>query len=59
MAQDYPLYAYLFDGKRYDAGNKLGFLEATVEYALANPELGPPFRAYLRDLMRRQLRSRG
>ena len=44
MAQDYPLYAYLFEGTRYDAGNKLGFLQATVEFALANPELGPPFR---------------
>jgi UTP--glucose-1-phosphate uridylyltransferase len=54
MAADYPLYAYLFDGTRYDAGNKLGFLQATVEYALANPELGPPFRRYLSGLLRRQ-----
>jgi UTP--glucose-1-phosphate uridylyltransferase len=50
MAQDYPLYAYLFEGTRYDAGNKLGFLQATVEFALANPEFGPPFRRYLREL---------
>jgi UTP--glucose-1-phosphate uridylyltransferase len=54
MAVDYPLYAYLFEGTRYDAGNKLGFLQATVEYALANPELGPPFRRYLRGLLQRR-----
>ncbi len=53
MAVDYPLYAYLFEGTRYDAGNKQGFLQATVEYALANPELGPPFRRYLRSLLHR------
>lgn len=58
MARDYPIYAYLFEGKRYDAGNKLGFLEATVEFALANPDLGPPFRLYLRELMGQQLRPR-
>ena len=60
MAVDYPLYAFLFEGKRYDAGNKLGFLQATVEYALANPELGPPFRRYLRELLRQPpLRGEG
>jgi len=46
------VYAYLFEGTRYDAGDKLGFLQATVEYALKNPELGPPFRKYLRSLLR-------
>jgi UTP--glucose-1-phosphate uridylyltransferase len=58
MAQDYPLYAYLFEGTRYDAGNKQGFLQATVEYALANPELGPPFRKYLRALLENKLRPK-
>jgi len=58
MAQDYPLYAYLFEGTRYDAGNKLGFLQATVEFALANPELGPPFRKYLRTLLEQKLRTK-
>jgi UTP--glucose-1-phosphate uridylyltransferase len=52
MAQDYPIYAYEFEGTRYDAGNKLGFLQATVEFALANPDLGGPFRTYLRGLFR-------
>lgn len=41
---------YKFSGKRYDAGEKLGFLQATVEFALKNEELGPAFRAYLKSL---------
>ena len=45
-----PVYAYEFEGKRYDAGDKLGFLQATVEFALAREDLGPSFRAYLRSL---------
>jgi UTP--glucose-1-phosphate uridylyltransferase len=42
--------AYRFEGKRHDAGDKLGFLQATVEFALKNRELGPAFRAYLKSL---------
>lgn len=42
--------AYKFRGKRHDAGDKLGFLRATVEFALKNEELGPAFRAYLKSL---------
>ncbi|RMF82934.1 MAG: UTP--glucose-1-phosphate uridylyltransferase [Nitrospirae bacterium] len=45
-----PIYAYEFEGTRYDAGDKLGFLQATVEYALRNETLGPAFRAYLKRL---------
>ncbi len=45
-----PIYAYRFDGTRYDAGDKLGFLTATVEYALRRPDLGGPFREYLKGL---------
>ncbi|HLY63671.1 MAG TPA: UTP--glucose-1-phosphate uridylyltransferase GalU [Terriglobia bacterium] len=44
------VYGYLFEGKRYDAGDKLGFLKATVELALKRPDLGKPFRKYLRSL---------
>ena len=44
---DIPTYAFGFEGKRYDCGNKLGFLEATVEYALAHPDIGSGFRDYL------------
>jgi UTP--glucose-1-phosphate uridylyltransferase len=42
--------AYKFRGKRHDAGDKLGFLRATVEFALKSEELGPAFRAYLKSL---------
>jgi UTP--glucose-1-phosphate uridylyltransferase len=41
-------YAYTYAGRRYDCGSKEGFLEATVELALAHPEVGASFRAYLR-----------
>jgi len=45
-----PIYGYVFEGKRYDAGDKLGFLQATVEIALQRPGMGPAFRKYLRSL---------
>jgi UTP--glucose-1-phosphate uridylyltransferase len=45
-----PIYAFKFDGKRYDAGDKLGFLKATVEFALRRHDLGGPFREYLKSL---------
>ena len=44
------LYGYRFEGIRHDAGNKLGFLKATVEFALKRPDLGGPFREYLKSL---------
>ena len=45
-----PIDGLLFEGKRYDAGDKLGFLKATVEFALKRADLGGPFRAYLKGL---------
>ena len=45
-----PVYAYRFQGARYDAGNKLEYLMATVEFALQREDLGEPFRAYLKNL---------
>ncbi len=45
-----PIDGYLFEGKRYDAGDKLGFLKATVEFALKRTDLGGPFREYLKGL---------
>ena len=42
------MYAYNFEGKRYDVGDKLGFLQATVEYALRRPELRDQFVDYLK-----------
>ncbi len=44
------LYGYQFEGVRHDAGNKLGFLRATVEFALKRQDLGGPFREYLKSL---------
>ena len=41
------MYAYDFEGMRYDLGDKLGFLKATVEFALRREDLGPAFREYL------------
>jgi UTP--glucose-1-phosphate uridylyltransferase len=45
-----PIDGCLFEGKRYDAGDKLGFLKATVEFALKRKDLGGPFREYLKGL---------
>ena len=47
LAQKEAVYAYNFDGRRYDIGDKVGFLEATVEYALKRPEIRDSFIAYL------------
>lgn len=44
------IYAVEFEGKRYDAGSKLGFLKATVEYALKRPDIAHAFREYLKGL---------
>ena len=44
------IYGYRFEGRRHDAGNKLGFLKATVEFALKREDLGGDFRAYLKGL---------
>jgi UTP--glucose-1-phosphate uridylyltransferase len=44
------IYAYVYEGKRHDAGDKLGFLKATVEFALKREDLGKPMREYLRTL---------
>jgi UTP--glucose-1-phosphate uridylyltransferase len=45
-----PMYALEFEGRRYDTGDKFGFLKATVEFALARPDLAGEFRAYLKSL---------
>ena len=51
MAGREPVYAYNFEGKRYDVGDKLGFLQATVEYALRREDLGPEFKEYLKEIL--------
>jgi UTP--glucose-1-phosphate uridylyltransferase len=53
MLRERPVYGLKFEGKRYDAGDKLGFLKATVEFALERPDLGQAFRQYIKDLCQR------
>lgn len=50
LLEEEPVYAYRFEGKRYDCGSKLGYLEATVDHALHHPEVAEGFREYLRSL---------
>jgi len=50
LLRNRPIYGYRFEGTRYDAGDKLGFLKATVEFALRRHDLGGPFREYLKGL---------
>jgi UTP--glucose-1-phosphate uridylyltransferase len=50
MLKDEKVYGYTFDGKRFDAGDKFGMLQATVEFALKRPDLGAKFREYLLTL---------
>ncbi len=47
LAKKSPMFALEIEGQRYDAGDKLGFLIATVEFALKNPTLGEEFSKYL------------
>jgi UTP--glucose-1-phosphate uridylyltransferase len=48
--EEQPVHAYAFEGTRYDAGTTMGWLKASVELALARPDLGPEFATYLRNL---------
>jgi len=50
LRQDEKIYAYHFEGKRYDCGSKLGYLQANVEYGLMHEDLGDEFKAYLKTL---------
>jgi UTP--glucose-1-phosphate uridylyltransferase len=50
LMEQQPIYAYEIQGVRYDAGDKLGFLKATVEFGLKNKEFGEEFRSYLKKL---------
>jgi UTP--glucose-1-phosphate uridylyltransferase len=52
LIADEPVYAYEFEGRRYDCGSKLGYLEATVDYALRHDEVAKGFRAYLETVLR-------
>jgi UTP--glucose-1-phosphate uridylyltransferase len=50
LLKEEPVFGYTFEGKRYDAGDKFGMLQATVEFALKRPEFGEKFREYLKGL---------
>lgn len=50
LLNESPVYAYAFEGRRYDCGSKFGYLQANVELALEHPDLGPRFAKYLQDL---------
>jgi len=50
LLQEQRVLSYNFDGKRFDCGSKLGYLQAQVEFALEHDEVGKDFRAYLNSL---------
>jgi len=50
LLKEEKVFGYTFEGKRYDAGDKFGMLQATVEFALKRPDLGPQFREYLKGM---------
>jgi UTP--glucose-1-phosphate uridylyltransferase len=50
LLKEEKMYAYVYEGKRHDAGDKLGFLKATVEFALKREDLGRPLKEYLKTL---------
>jgi UTP--glucose-1-phosphate uridylyltransferase len=50
LLKEEKVFGYTFEGKRFDAGDKFGMLQATVEFALKRPEFGEKFREYLRSL---------
>lgn len=52
LAKDQGMVAYEFEGRRYDTGNKQGYLEATVEYALRDNKLNKDFKNYLQNLVK-------
>ncbi|GAV22174.1 UTP--glucose-1-phosphate uridylyltransferase GalU [Carboxydothermus pertinax] len=55
LCQVKPIYGYVYEGMRYDVGDKLGFLKATVEFALDREELASGFKAYLKELVAKEI----
>ncbi|ABB14042.1 UTP--glucose-1-phosphate uridylyltransferase GalU [Carboxydothermus hydrogenoformans] len=56
LCQVKPIYGYVYEGLRYDVGDKLGFLKATVEFALDREELAQGFKAYLKELVEKEIK---
>ena len=54
LAKEEPMYAYDFTGRRYDVGNRMGFLEATVEFALKRDDLHDEFLGYLKKIVNKE-----
>ncbi|MBI4259238.1 MAG: UTP--glucose-1-phosphate uridylyltransferase GalU [Actinobacteria bacterium] len=54
LAQEQAVYAHVFEGGRYDIGNKVDYLKATVELAIDREDVGPEFREFLADLVQRK-----
>jgi len=50
LIDDHEVYGYIFEGKRFDCGSKLGYLKATIEYALEHKEVSKDFKSYLKKL---------
>ena len=50
LLREEPVLAYQFEGKRYDCGSKLGYLQATVDFALRHPQLAEPFTEFMRSV---------
>ena len=59
LLREQQVLAYEFEGRRYDCGNKLGYLQATVEYAMRHPELRHDFEAYLRSYCKPEAAAKG
>jgi len=57
LAKNEAMYAYNFEGRRYDVGDKQGFLVATVEYALRREDLREEFLKYLVDVVRKETKD--
>jgi len=51
LSQRVPIFGYEFFGDRYDAGDKLGYLQANISFGLKDPELGPKLKRYLKNLV--------
>jgi UTP--glucose-1-phosphate uridylyltransferase len=50
LAKEMPVFGYEFIGDRYDAGDKLGYLQANISLGLKHPEMGPKLKRYLKGL---------
>ena len=58
LLDEQPVYALRFEGRRFDTGDKLEYLQACIEFAIRRPDLGPPLRRYLETLLRRDAHLR-